>query len=259
MPVPEMTVAQSDVVNQQMAKLNKSRQQPLTRFQQKQIAESKPVYIYNVSTIHRWDKFQGQLGTVVIPKRLEGERVSQPYVVKGVIARWYDKGLGRKEAFLEEGFEVAEDVVGCSKEYPVEAQNNNLENFGVFITREPFEDLPKKEQERLLLAANDKLLSKLRDIVLEADRFWAGPTQQKAWIGDIHRAALNAVNQLEGSKEDRPWAPIRHTARSVDCQFCGTSNKPGVAKCANCHEIVDVELYAKLQAEQKKRLKEPKE
>src|ERR1700722_8901337 len=118
MPLPDLTSAPTDVVNAQMQKLNKGRSQPLTRFQQKQIQEAKPVYIYNVSTIHRWERFQGQLGTVVIPKCEEGQKVSKPYIVKGVIARWYDKGLGRKEAFLEEGIEVAEDICGCSREYP---------------------------------------------------------------------------------------------------------------------------------------------
>jgi hypothetical protein len=244
--VPDLTSAPSDAVNQQMRKLNKGRTQPLTRFQQKQISEAKPVYIYNVSTIHKWERFQGQLGTVVIPKCDEGERVSKPYIVKGVIARWYDKGLGRKEAFLEEGLEVAEDIVGCSKEYPVENLNNNLMTFGVFITRKPFEELSQREQDRVLEEATEKYINKLRDIILQADGLYAGDDNSKKGIGSIHREALRAFNQIEGSKEDRPWAPVRHAAKSVDCPFCGISNKPHVAKCANCHEIINQELYDKL-------------
>ena len=146
MAVPDLTSAPTDVVNAQMQKLNKGRQQPLTRSQLKNQAEAKPVYIYNVSTIHRWERFQGQLGTVVIPKCEEGERVSKPYKVAGKIFRWYDKGLGRKEAFEEEGLDVAEDICGSSKEYPVESLNNNLTTFGVFITHALLEDLPKKSR-----------------------------------------------------------------------------------------------------------------
>lgn len=259
MPVPDMTSAPSEVVDRTMRGLNKGRIQPLTRSQMKNLADSKPVYIYNVGTISFCGlayaghaPYQGQLGTVVIPLREPGERVSKPYKVAGKIFRWYDKGLGRKEAFEEEGIDVAEDICGCSKEYPAPSLNNNLTTYGVFITRSLFEDLPKKEQEKLIEEATAKFIEKLRELILRADQMHAGSDQEKKGIGQIHRDALNAFNRETGSKEERPWAPVRYSAKSVDCPFCGTGNKPNTAKCANCHEIINQELYDQL----KKKVKE---
>lgn len=234
-------------VSSEMRRLNKSRFTPMNKFQRQISEQAKPIYIYNVSPIHEWAKPQGQLGTVMIQKREKGQLVSKPYIVPGVVNRWYDKGLGRKELFQESGIDVAQDICGCSTEYPVENSNNNLMNFGVFITDRPFEELPKKKQEELLDAANERLRAKLAAIVLEADQYWAGPTQQKGWIAKIHREALTALNEMDGTKEDRPWAPIRHAEKKDDCKFCGSAIKPGVVVCPNCRNVLDEERYAKMQ------------
>ena len=79
----------------------------------------------------------------------------------------------------------------------------------------------------------------------------AGGGNLRLGIGDIHRQGLKALNAIEGTKEDRPWAPIRHSVKSVDCEYCGTSNKPGVALCSNCHKIIDLELYEALEKKNK--------
>lgn len=259
MPVPDMTSAPSDVVNQTLRGLNKGRIQPLTRSQLKNQADAKPIFIYNVGTISFCGlpyaghaPYQGQLGTVVIPMREEGERVSKPYKVQGKIFRWYDKGLGRKEAFEEEGLSVAMDICGCDPEYPAPSLNNNLTTYGVFITQAPFEELKKAEQEKLLEQAMGKFIEKLRELILRADQMHAGSDQEKKGIGQIHRDALIAFNRETGSKEERPWAPVRYSAKSIDCSFCGHANKPEIAKCANCHEIIDQALYDQL----KKKVKE---
>jgi len=249
MAVPDMTSAPSEIVNKTIRGLNKGRIQPLTRSQLKNQAEAKPVYIYNVGTISFCGlpyaghaPFQGQLGTVVIPLREEGERISKPYKLQGKIFRWYDKGLGRKEAFEEEGMDVAMDICGCDPEYPAPSLNNNLTTYGVFITRSLFEDLKKGEQEKLLDEATGKYVEKLRELILRADQMHAGSNEEKKGIGQIHRDALNAYNQITRSKEERPWAPVRYTAKSVDCEYCGHANKPGIATCFNCHKIIDLEL-----------------
>lgn len=248
MPVEDVNFApRSREVTAELSRLNRSRAEPLSKFQLKQIADAKPIYIYNVSTIYQWDRFQGQLGTVRIPKCEVGEKLSKPYVMKGVITRWYDQGFGRKKAFMESGMEVAEDICGCSKEYPVESPNNNLTNFGVFITEKPFEELSQREQDRLLSAANAKLMERLRNNILEADRFHVVPTQ-RSWIGEMHIASLVALNEIEGTKETRPWAPMRGAEKTEDCKFCGAKVKPGFPVCTSCHHILDQEKYDKMQA-----------
>jgi hypothetical protein len=258
MSVPDMTSAPSDVVNKTMRGLNKGRIQPLTRSQLKNQADAKPIFIYNVGTISFCGlpyaghaPYQGQLGTVVIPMRGDGERVSKPYKVQGKIFRWYDKGLGRKEAFEEEGMDVAMDICGCDPEYPAPSLNNNLTTYGVFITRAPFEELKKAEQESLIDQATNKFIEKLRELILRADQMHAGSDQEKKGIGQIHRDALTAYNREAGSKEERPWAPVRYSAKSVDCQWCGFSNKPGFPICANCKGVINPELHAEMEKKNK--------
>lgn len=253
MPLPNMTAAPgTKEVNQELGKLNKGRRYELTKYQQRQIDEAKPFYIYNVSTIHEWPKFQGQLGTLVIPKCKSGEEVSTPLRIPGAVARWYDKGLGRKEVFIEDGREIAEDICGCSKEYPAESSNNNLTNFGVFITDRLFEELPKKEQEKILGEAQEKFILKLRELMLEADNYHSAEAT-KRFVGKIHVAALEAFNEITGSEERRPWAMVKgskqtavKTVPTADCPFCGHPNKAGVPKCANCKDVINKEAYEAL-------------
>ena len=236
--------AATDAIRGQMQRLNKTRFTGLTKLQKELTEKAGKVYIYNVSPIHEWAKPQGQLGTVIISKCPKGQRVSKPYILNGIINRWYDKGLGRKELFQESGIEIAEDVCGCSKEFPSENANNNLTNFGVFITTEPFEDLPKKKQDELWEAAHEKMLKKLQDLVLEGDLFHQGGNAK--WIGQIHRDALQSFNDITGSKETRPWAPIRYAQKAEDCRFCGSTVKPGVVVCPTCRNVLDEKKYEQM-------------
>ena len=224
----------------------------LTKFEKQQIEEGEkhPVYIYNVSSIDEWPRFQGQLGTLTIQKCAAGEKVSKPLIIPGCIPRRYDAGFGRYKWFLDAGMDVAEDICGCSKEYPAESSNNNLTNFGVFITTEAFEDISEKQQADLLSVAHAKYEEKLRVRVLEADNFHM--QNHGNWIVRIHHQALSALNDLLEQRgmerEKRPWATVDYGTKrkTVDCPFCGSPNKPDVPKCANCHEVIDSELYEKL-------------
>ena len=236
--------AATEAIQGQMQRLNKTRFTGLTKLQRDLTEKAGKVYIYNVSPIHEWSKPQGQLGTVIIGKCEKGKRVSRPYVLSGIINRWYDKGLGRKELFQESGFEVAEDICGCSKEFPSDHTNNNLSNFGVFITTKPFEELSKREQDEIWEEAHGKMLKKLQDMVLEADLFHQ--SNKGNWIGQIHRDALQAFNDITGAKQERPWAPIRYAQKADDCKFCGSSVKPGVVVCPTCRNVLDEEKYSKM-------------
>lgn len=236
-------------VQSRMAQLNRTSSRALTKFERDAIAKSSPIYIYNVSPIHHWDRPQGQLGTLRIHARKEGEVVSQPTVVPGVVTRRYDRGFGRREPFQESGMEVAMDVCGCHPEYPAESSANNLTNFGVFITEKPFEDYKPAEQNAFIDKASAKLVERLRTMILEADNWWQGVPAPvyKGLIGDIHRKALAALNDLTGAKEDRPWAPVRGTKITEDCRFCGSAVKPGIVVCPTCSNVLDIERYEEMQ------------
>lgn len=226
-------------VDSVLGSLNRRRSYPMSAFERRAMEEGrkKPFYIYSVNPIHEWDVQQGQLGIVKIRKREEGKRVSEPTIIPGVVARQYDKGLGKKEWFMEEGRDIIEDILGCSERFPPPTQENNLLNFGVFFTEKPFEDLPAKEQSKLIEAATQKMIIKLQALVLSADRLHA--EGHGNWISQINRDALQHLNDISGGKEERPWAPIRLAGMRIECPECGHMNKSHVRICYNCKFRLD--------------------
>lgn len=214
--------------------VGKRRSYPMSSFERKAIEEGSkhPFYIYSVNPVHEWPIQHGQLGTIHIHKCEPGKKVSKPASIPGVVGRQFDKGLGKKEWFLEEGIDIVEDILGCSTKYLPPTQSNNLTNFGVFYTEVPFEDIAPSEQKVLIAAATEKMIHQLQMRILEADRFHS--EGHGNWIAQIHRDSLYFLNELTGSKEERPWAPIRVTAGKVECQECGHMNKPHVKICYNC-------------------------
>lgn len=257
MPV---TAPESARVNERISQMNRRTFAKLTPFEQKQVEAGlkKPIYIYNVSSVHQWARFQGQLGTLTIKKRIPPAVVSEPLVIPGVVARRYDHGLGRFDVMLEEGQDIAEDVCGCSSSFPSENQANNLLLYGVFIVgnehgNRPFEELGKRTQEELLDGAYKRLRAKLSSMVLQADQWWEGipEPRYKALIGTVHRDALRALNEMTGATDSRPWSTINYSKTTEQCPFCGTQNVPGVALCLNCKEVINRELYEKLKGGKK--------
>ena len=271
------TEAQATRVNELMQSNNKRGRRPLTPFEAKQLAdgEMNPIYIYNISPIHRWARPQGQLGTVVIQPRAWDRAYSDPFPIKGAIVRWYKTGLGADQPFIEGGMELAQDVCGLGPLADGKHPNSNLSNYGVFVSMKPFdpEFLPegkrrmlaaasgkegeklleeflchKSEKKRLILDAQAKLLEDLQIRILEADNWHMGGAEARKFIGPWHRECLRAFNNITGKKESRPWASIIVDDALIACEFCGNSNKPGLAKCPKCMEIIDMQAYNELKA-----------
>lgn len=270
--------AGNDRVQSAMQDKNRAKRRPLTPFERQTIesGEINPIYIYNVSPIHEWARPQGQLGTVVIPKRGWKDTISSPRVIKGAIVRWVSKGLSI-EPFIEGGQEVAEDVCGCSPRYDGTHPNSNLTRYGVFMTHKPFDVeflpdakrkalsaaptaakakelkeewiAPAHEQKQLISEATTKLIEELQFTILTADNWHQSGPQQRQFIGEWHRLNLRAFNEITGRKESRPWSTILMGENMMACGFCGNMGKPGLAKCPNCKEILNVEAYNKLKLE----------
>ena len=201
------------------------------------------VYIYNVSPIFQHVKPMQSYGKVTIPKRAENARYSAPFTVEPHLVRQYDGGDRLIKNMISEGIEVAEDIVGNSKDYPQEPYNN-LENYGVFMTvGSPIEELPKDKQEKILLAAENKHLDMCRQKVYQADQLHsAGKT---AYIPEMPRLCALFL----GEEEDHPWVarsskPKRET---VECPFCSFAGKPGTPLCSNCKQVIDQEKFDSLQ------------
>jgi hypothetical protein len=233
------------------------------------------VYIYNVSPIHKWEKPQGQLGTIVIPPRDWDKPVSIPFPIKGAIVRWHNNGLGRQQPFIEGGMDIAMDVCGISD--GVESHPSaQLTNFGVFISKRPFDPeylpelrrkqlahaskteaerllleylVPKHEQKKMIAEATAKLLGDLQSRIREADDWYMGDPQQRRYIGPWHRECLRAFNHITGKKETRPWASIMIEETLEACGFCGTMIKPNLIVCPNCKNVLNPAAYEQMKEE----------
>ena len=212
-------------------------------------SEGDRCYIYNVSPIFQHTKPMQQFGKVTIPKRVENERYSSPLVIEPHILRQYDGGDRIIKNMISEGVEVAEDIVGNSKDYPQEPYNN-LENFGVFMTvGKRIEELPQDEAEKILLAAENKHLDMCRQKVYQADQLHsAGKT---AYIPEMPRLCALFL----GEEEDHSWVARSSKPKSEieECVFCAFGNKPGVVVCRNCHEVLNQEKYDALKTNKVKK------
>jgi hypothetical protein len=271
------TTAQNDRVQAVMAAHNRKGRRPLTPYEAQQLSDGdlNPIYLYNVSPIHKWEKFQGQLGTIVINPRDWKAQVSVPAVIKGAIVRWVKSGLGMDQPFIEGGMEVAQDICGVAGGVEIHA-SAKLTNYGVFISRKPFDAeylpeakrrtlnqadkataprlleeylVPKHEQKKLIQEATEKLLGDLQSRILEADNWHMAGGNERKFIGAWHRECLKAFNHITGRKESKPWASIMVEDQLESCPFCGQMNKPNLAKCPKCLEIINPAAYAALKKE----------
>lgn len=248
-------------VETKISNLNVRHEDSMTNFERKLVEEGKekPIYIYNVSTIHEHQQNHGgQLGTVVIRKREYGAQVSEPTIIPGVVPRRYDSGFGKLKWMIEDGLDIAMDLCGCDPKYPSpENTNRDLTKFGVFLIRKPFESLTKSEQAKVLAEANKHYERKLRALVLQADHYHTAPTvdniDPKSFISPIHHDGLSALNEILRSRgqaeETRQWAGVAYRvaqAAMKDCTFCGKPMPADKPKCPNCHEVVDQAQYDKL-------------
>lgn len=235
----------ADRVQTETRENNRYPTQPLSKSEQKTLAESleKFVYIYNVSKIDQFT-VKAPMGHIIIAKCERGKQLSEPCKIPAKVRRRDFNGVRFME-WLEDGLEMAQDLCQCSPDYVAGDPANNLTSYGVFITEKPFEELSKSEQFRILGEATTKYKARIKALVLQGDELARNVVTEK-FVGPIHRAAFAESGE---KAEKHPWAGFDDKTEGVDCIYCGFANKPGVPKCANCKEILNPELYRKLQAQ----------
>ena len=186
------------------------------------------VYIFNIyQKQHQVDL--GSLGHFVIPACPVGEEYSEPLIIPGHIADYYDEPAAGRMAFKSlSGKQVALDVVGIgSYSSAMGTMSTNLEWWGVFIAEG---EKPTKNE---LAEAKKKLTAFQTMWLQEGDRLALGGEKGLAQIMPVHREAVKWLNQ------NRQWA---QTPQQMDnCPACGVPVKPGVAVCFSCNAIIDLE------------------
>jgi hypothetical protein len=127
---------------------------------------------------------------------------------------------------------------------------------GVFVSETPKPSRERLEEER------DRLMEFGAAVVKQGDQFWDDP-RNHVMITDFHRRFAKMRN------EKRPW--MFESKSLTPCPACSHSIPPGLAKCPQCHAVLDMAKmkqffpleYAELQQlnelNSEKKAKTPKE
>lgn len=202
------------------------------------LSKETQVYIFNVGP---WSHDQRTgAGRFQIPACEEGKQYSEPVIIPGIFSHLYPQDEKSMRRIDEDGYAVALDVVGIGVGL---APTNALTRYGVAICRQwpPSKSEVAKAWEALRVG-------ELNLLVTEANRAMAqGPAEVDKTIRERH---YQAARMLKKTVAECPWLgqAVANTSNNVDCKFCGEPIKPNLAKCPNCKEIVNKELYQKLTA-----------
>jgi hypothetical protein len=178
-------------------------------------------YVVNI-TEKAW-QVQRTFGVFQIAGCLKG----QPYTVLEVTGRVEvsDEGDDRGLQISHEADEIAADVAREINEN-ITAAPNGIPFMGVFVSES------KKPAAEELAAAREKLREYQRALVAFAVVLWDDPKTHRE-INELHRWAGRALN-VTGD-----W--LMPVYEKVPCAACGTAIKPGLAKCPECHAVLDLE------------------
>lgn len=219
-----------------VAATNARKKDPIPDLLRRQ-AEASTVKIYNIYNIG-WTRSLGSLGQFVIPacddngspKPPDWAPYSKALEIPALIFEYYDRGDAKLAYNTWDGRDVAKDVVGVKGFTPA----NSLEHWGVFIAAG---DTPTKAE---LATAKKKLVTKMNEVLREGDRLWAGTAKERNNLSDYHRRAATYLNQY------RDWNTTPEQLEN--CEYCGESVRPGIAKCPHCGSILDHEKWERGQA-----------
>lgn len=213
----------------------------------------------------------GTLGTKYVPACREGEEYSDPLVLDGLVIEHYPLREGKMDPLMHKdstGWNVGWQLIGVGPHlHPM----NSKVKYGLFVTRgnpkmPPLsakdEQDPEKRRwwlrERFkptaaeLKKANDELNKRFNALVQEARS--AAAQGQKAVEETIRpNQHILAAQRLGLDPQAERWMQnAMPEAARTKCGYCGVSIPESVAKCPNCHEIVDQDLYDSLKAGKKK-------
>lgn len=171
-------------------------------------------------------------GLHVIPACAPGEDVSEPLVLDGYVAEIYDRGEKTKGVNYIPGLQRAMDIIGALSGEPLSEYTSNHEWRGVFISQRP---TPTKQQ---IQNARNKRKEYLLYLVDHGNNLRA--TEPTAKLQPFHYAAARELNVVT-TWADKPKA-------QASCPYCGAGVSETAAKCPNCREVINLELYQALRA-----------
>jgi len=245
---PEQSAAAREQVRNIPGQNKLSKVRPLSRFEREALtAPIESVYIYNISPIFKWQKDFPGLGTMTIlpaPWRTASQFGSTAQLYNDPIelirrmVRPYDGGNRVQRLMVETPLEIAQDMLACSPYFPGRPENN-LQLYGCFYTiGKSLDDHSPDERQKILDEAEAKHVNICLEFIARADALADSPFKPV----EVHKKCALFMG------EERDWVARRGKLNATEeCPFCGFENKRGIAKCRNCHEVIDAEKYAELQ------------
>lgn len=240
------------------------------------LSDQTKIYLFNVGPwLHRQDMGGVPGSPFFIPPCTEGQKVSKPLVIPGIVQNLYPESERSMKREMEDGFQVALSVVGIG---PHMSPSNCLTRYGVFISRYANpdkmicphcryemvngkegwrhaqggggpEDCSGKEPVNQIEEAWDLLAKgELSTLVNEANSAYShGP---KLFEETVNARHYQAARLLKKSLAECQWMSRQTISlQGKECKFCGEPLRDGFPRCKACNEIVDRKLYEKLQAE----------
>ncbi len=214
----------------------------------------------------------GSLGIKHVPACKAGEEYSDPLVLDGLTIERYPLREGRMDILMHKdatGWGDGHQMIGVGKHL---SPSNSKVKLGLFVTRgnpdfPPLSEKDKKSPDKVrwwlrerfrptkeeLAKAKAALNRHLNHLVNEA-RSAAAQGQKAAEETIRPKQHILAAQMLGLDPHAERWMQnaVPEAAR-VKCGYCGVSIPDQVAKCPNCHEIVNQDLYDSLKAKNKKK------
>ena len=139
----------------------------------------------------------------------------------------------------DDGRQVALDMIGVGFGL---APQNALIQYGVFV---PAGKEPTKQE---IAAAHKELIGYQDRLIAEARQAFDKSREELGRLMEADRDGRHLWAARQRGV-DEAWVHHQHTQESVRCDMCGKYNPSGIAKC-QCGQILDFDLFAKLQQKQ---------
>lgn len=234
MPLGQMTAQQADQHVRDFQRRTNSRAEAHIPDSIRQHSLDNQFYIYSVGP---WPqkRFMGTMGRCTIPACKDGQRFTDPIVVPGTPVEQYPMNESQMTAILYDGERHANEIIGIG---PSRGPEESLHRYGVFVSRHN----PPLEEEIEL--ANKRLDTYCDQLIYEGGQAHAdGPLAVRQTIRPERHGW--AANRRKKTHAECPWMGGMNTAQQdrVECPFCSVAISAKVAKCHNCHEVVNQEAY----------------
>jgi hypothetical protein len=218
---------------------------PLPRHVERAMAVK--IHVFNVGP---WEhkKHMGGYGEYTVPACSEGQDYAAGPVFTDPMTELYMKNEAEMGRFEEDGWQFANEFLGEGR-----GQNSaySLRHMGCFVAA------GEKPTDDELIAANEELDAKCRQLVEEAREFFASgdAVLRRAITPEWH---FKAAEHLKLNDED--WMVARNPKGRQKCKLCGTTSDGEVLKCPtpNCGYIFDIAAYNKIMDEQKEAMRAAK-